>query len=275
MGSRQDPAPAAPGASPSRSLSSSTCRLLQLGLLQLAGGVSVPSRLRAAVPVPCPCWDFRGERREQGEVALLRLLWWSEGTKSAISERIFLPLCPASLQSQLTAGCCSTLYPLQCSRELRRVEKEQEAESTVIKEGCLQRTRLVIALGLCLQQHQLALWPAAAVSQLMLWQVCRPPAPLKSKSRPALTFPQTGHILDGLCQEIPRETYSGCGTKYWVESLSPLSMLSSPREDTFIFFPKTIFVHCCHLKTRLASGCLFIMSVALFYCLLLHIGVGA
>lgn len=230
--------------------------------------------LPAAGCCPCPCWDFQGERREQGEVALLRLLWWSEGTKSAISEQIFLPLCPDSLQSQLTASCCSTLYPFLCSRELRRVEKEQEAESTVIKEGCLQRTRhCAWPLPSAASAGPVAC--TAAMSQLMLWQICRPPAPLKSKSRPALTFPQTGHILDGLCQEIPRETYSGCGTKYWVESLSPLSMLSSPREDTFIFFPKTIFVHCCHLKTRLASGCLFIMSVALFYCLLLHIGVGA
>lgn len=45
------------------------------------------------------------------------------------------------LQSQLTASCCSILYPLFCSREEKiKVEKEQEAESTVVKEGCLQRT---------------------------------------------------------------------------------------------------------------------------------------
>lgn len=63
------------------------------------------------------------------------------------------------------------------------MEKEQEAESMVIKEGCLQR--IVIVLGLCLQQHQLALWhvSADAVSDMQT------PSPIKIQIPPCSHFP--------------------------------------------------------------------------------------
>lgn len=77
--------------------------------------------------------------------------------------------------------------PPLCSREERKVQKEQEAASTVIR-GCPRRGHI---LPLCVAPALSSVsWDHGAATrryQLMWWQMCTLPGPLKSKSLPALS----------------------------------------------------------------------------------------
>lgn len=87
--------------------------------------------------------------------------------------------------------------------------KEQEAVSTVIKEGCPYRGR-ILSLRLA-SAFSSIIWhhgthytrvSAAAVADV------QNPSPIKIQISLCSNFPQTGPILDSPCQEIPQEKYT-------------------------------------------------------------------